>query len=113
MNGTVVGASSLVTSTVRGSTTSMSTSTSESESEQQSVQAAGPVGNTGLLGGSANLPVSGTVGSAVVGVTGTPIGTPTATAKLQDASSEAGKGVDKMKNLVKLALAIAVGVLVL
>ncbi|CAD6448036.1 05b9f14e-f5d5-4733-98aa-5a2fa0b97a72 [Sclerotinia trifoliorum] len=73
---------------------------------------AGPMGNSALLGGSANLPASGTVGTTVV-VTGTPIGTPTGMAKLQEASSKAGKRADNMGNLMKLVLGIAIGALVL
>ncbi|QSZ30088.1 hypothetical protein DSL72_004608 [Monilinia vaccinii-corymbosi] len=96
VNGTLVDATSFVTSTVRRPATSSSAGDS---SQQPSEQTAIPVGNGGLLGGNADLAASGTVGSTVV-VTGVP----TETAKPEEASSEASRGLDGMGRIMMLTL---------
>lgn len=87
VNGTVIGTTTFATSTV----TRTNTGSSTSGSSQQSEQTVDPVENGGLLGDDANLATSGTAGSTVV-VTGTPTGT----ARLVEASSEAWKGMEGM-----------------
>lgn len=97
VNGTaVVGAPSptLVTSTVRRIDPSASpTSRTSVSSQLQSEQSVAPVGNGGLLGGTADLTASGTAGSTVV-VTGVPTATAKAT-KPEEASSDALREIDR------------------
>ncbi|KAI9650508.1 hypothetical protein NHQ30_000524 [Ciborinia camelliae] len=114
VNGTVVGESRIVTSTVKRARTSTSSSTSASAigsgsasgsgSGQQPSETPEPVVNGGLLGGNANLAASGTAGSTVV-VTGSP----TVTAKAERASSEAGRRLDGTDRIIMLALGIVMG----
>lgn len=99
VNGTVVvGAPSptLVTSTVRRIGPSASATSRASVSSQlQSEESVAPVGNGGLLGGTADLTASGTAGSTVV-VTGEPTATATAKAtKPEEASSDARREIDR------------------
>lgn len=93
VNGTVVDAATLGTSTVR--IISTSTIPAASGTSQQSEQTAGPIRNGGLLGGNADLTTSGTAGSTVI-VTETASAKPTGVAKVQDASSGAGRGIGRM-----------------